>query len=423
MTHSVLSLSLTRTLSKEVKKKEGIFFTPSDCVKTILKILEPNMKSVSSILEPSCGSGEFITALRSRYPEKQITGVEYNKTIYDSVVHKLSQNNTVIINDDFLKYNGETPGTHQLIIGNPPFVVVKKKDVDSKYHDYFVGRPNLFIVFIIKSLHLLTKGGILCFVLPKNFLNCHYYDKTRKYISETCEIMNISDCNGKYTDTQQQTIVMVVRKIIDNTSIQNKKVNIDDNFIFTISGFTIFTQGNAKDIAKMYENSTSLTSLGFKASVGTVVWNQEKKRLTNDRTQTRLIYSSDFKDGVFQPKDSYKNPDKKCYIRIEKDNTNTNTNTNPVLVINRGYGKGNYTFGYCLLDLDYPYLLENHIMGINYLGDIKSRKELLEMYQKLIRSFEDPRTKQFIDIYFSNDAINTTELNSILPIYLPTDEL
>ena len=68
---------------------------------------------------------------------------------------------------------------------------MKKADVDNSYYNYFDGRPNIFILFIIKSLSLLNNKGILTFVLPKNFLNCLYYDKTRKHIIENFAILNI----------------------------------------------------------------------------------------------------------------------------------------------------------------------------------------------------------------------------------------
>jgi hypothetical protein len=39
------------------------------------------------------------------------------------------------------------------------------------------------------------------------------------------------------------------------------------------------------------------------------------------------------------------------------------------------------------------------------------------MYNKVIKSLNDKRTQEFINLYFGNNAINTTELNYILPIY------
>ena len=45
--------------------------------------------------------------------------------------------------------NGEN---YKLIVGNPPYFVMKKKDVDKKYYDYFDGRPNIFILFIMNKI-------------------------------------------------------------------------------------------------------------------------------------------------------------------------------------------------------------------------------------------------------------------------------
>ena len=41
---------------------------------------------------------------------------------------------------------------------------------------------------------------------PKSFLNCLYYDKTRKHIVEHYNILNIIECSDdKYLETQQNT--------------------------------------------------------------------------------------------------------------------------------------------------------------------------------------------------------------------------
>jgi len=49
-------------------------------------------------------------------------------------------------------------------------------------------------------------------------------------------------------------------------------------------------------------------------------------------------------------------------------------------------------------------------------GSIK-KDELIKMYDKVIKSLNDKRTQEFINLYFGNNAINTTELNYVLPIY------
>lgn len=93
-----------------------------------------------------------------------------------------------------------------------------------------------------------------------------------------------------------------------------------------------------------------------------------------------------------------------------------------MIVINRGYGVGKYNFNYCLINENSNYLIENHLICIQYNGlynketEIKNT-ELIKMYENIIKSLNDKRTEQFIELYFGNNAINTTELNYILPIY------
>ena len=84
--------------------------------------------------------------------------------------------------------------------------------------------------------------------------------------------------------------------------------------------------------------------------------------------------------------------------------------------MNRGYGVGNYKFDYCLIDVDYNYLVENHLICIKYTKNI-DKKELKILYNKILKSFDNKRTQEFIKLYFGNNAINTTELCEILPIY------
>ena len=119
-----------------------------------------------------------------------------------------------------------------------------------------------------------------------------------------------------------------------------------------------------------------------------------------------IIISSNIVNNQFIDKD-FKNEVKKKYI--DKSGLNT-----PLLVINRGYGVGKYNFEYCLLDGSFSYLIENHLICIT--SNHKNEKKI-KLYKDIIKSLENKRTKNFINLYFGNSAINTTELEYILPIY------
>lgn len=398
MSFSNLSKELTNSLTKEEKKKQGIFFTPPETTQKTLTILKKYMGQVKNILEPSCGSCEYITSLKESYPTKKIIGIELNEKIYDSI-KDLADENLELIHGDYLKY---TPTVKfDLIIGNPPYFVLKKNEVDDKYSNFFEGRPNIYILFILQSLGLLNKNGILSFILPCNFLNCLYYDKTRKYINDNFEILHIKECNDTYLETQQNTILFILRNKV------NPKCN--SKFTFNIDKYTIFAEPDkVAKLKQLLTNSHNLKSLNFKVGVGNVVWNQKKNKMKDESSYTRLIYSTDIKNKKLSLS-KFKNTDKKNYIDLPGI-------TDIQLVINRGYGNSKYKFEYCLLDLDYKYLLENHVIYIKYLGNL-NREETIQKYQVIIDSLKNEKTQEFISLYFGNNAINTTELGEIIPIY------
>ena len=87
-----------------------------------------------------------------------------------------------------------------------------------------------------------------------------------------------------------------------------------------------------------------------------------------------------------------------------------------MLVINRGYGLGTYNFAYCLINQDSEYLIENHLICVKYKNEINDN-DLIEKYKNIIESLKSKKTENFVKAYFGNSAINTSELNYILPIY------
>ena len=397
---SQLSKELTNTLTSDYKKKNGIYFTPPSCIQKILSLI--NFDNVKSILEPSCGSGEFLLRIHEKYPNIPITGVELCEPIYKSVQH-LQNDMISIVHADFLKY---PLSSYDLVIGNPPYFVMSKNQVDQNYSKFFDGRPNIFILFILKSLTLLNPNGILCFVLPKNFLTCLYYNKTREHIAQNFQILHIELCtDDKYIETQQETILFIIQKIQKIQKVDNS------SFVRLYHTFTIFAppEINVK-LDSCCTNSTTLYKLGCKIKIGTVIWNENKNALTHDDTQTRLIYSSDIVQNTLTLK-KYKNEQKKNYI--SKPGV-----TDPCIIINRGYGSGAYKFTYCIVDSAKPYLLENHVISIHHDGILdKDKKDKLLFYKKIIKSFDDEKTKLFIAHYFGNNAINTTEMYHIFPIF------
>ena len=158
--YSKLSIKLSNDISKETRQKEGIYFSSKNTITQSLQIIQPFLKDNMHILEPSCGTCEFIHHIdnNSKISNCNIDCVEFNKSIYDEIKGSIFKNHAVnIIHANFLTY--DTSIKYDLIIGNPPYFVIPKTSVDKKYHSYFTGRPNIFNIFIAKSLDMLDENG------------------------------------------------------------------------------------------------------------------------------------------------------------------------------------------------------------------------------------------------------------------------
>ena len=130
--------------------------------------------------------------------------------------------------------------------------------------------------------------------------------------------------------------------------------------------------------------------------------------MTDDDNETVLIYNTNLtKEHTIDLK-SFKNEEKHQYIK--KDGKIT-----PTLVVNRGNGNSKYNLNYALVTGVGPYLIENHLNEIY--SPIIKKEDLIILFNKIIKSFENPKTQIFIDLFLGNNGLSKTELETIFPIY------
>lgn len=375
-----VSIEATRSLSKDFKQKNGIFFTPSRSRRRVFELLDKHGVSPSSVLEPSFGSGEFLEDLYDHYPQARITGVELCPELY------ACSSRPNLHNMDFLKYEG----VHDLIVGNPPYFVIAKSDDTEACQSQ---RPNIFVQFLYKALQRnLSDNGVLAFVLPTSIFNCVYYERMRQYLFEKTTVLELEVLSGDYIDTEQRTCLLMVRQ---------GKTN-DDYFVRIHD--SLYLSPDYRALIELAKGSYSLDALGYAVKTGDVVWNQEKEKLDDDGTL--LIYSSNIKDGSVVL-GNLKLP-KKQYIR--------GFHKPPVvgqsILVNRGYGNADYQLK-CVL-ADYPeYYAENHVNVIR-----PRDKDACIPVDVVLRSLNSQKTKEFIRMFVGNNALSKTEIQYCLPIWL-----
>jgi adenine-specific DNA-methyltransferase len=404
-----LSVELTKKLSKKEKKDNGIFFTPSSISHKLIHSIHLSSSGPLKIVEPSCGSGEFIEQLlriNTQDVQHKIIGIEKHPQIYEAISKKYNKDEVELYPMDFMDYNEKA----DLFIGNPPYFVVPKKNVPKAYEKYMEGRPNIFVLFILHSLHLLEENGIMAYVIPTSFLNSKYYDKTRKFIYDKFTIIDILPFpESDFIETEQKTLGLIVKKkipILGNNDRFTFRIRVAGT-LSSNENTLLFTDVKSKiRLTEIYQNATTLRDLGMKVKTGSFVWNQHKDILMNcdDQKDLKLlVYNSNIISGEFKKKD-FKNKEKKQYVDTD------DYEKGPMIVVNRGNGNSNYKFTYCYLGEsleEKKYLIENHL-NVIYGPEEKLRR--------VLDSFRDPRTKEFLELFSGNNGLSKTELENILPI-------
>ena len=403
-----ISVDLTKSLSKPIKKAQGIYFTPQSIIQALITKVLPHLSNSTNIniLEPSCGSCEMVKALDDLLSNISITGIELNTEIYSEIAKLTFKNKVNLLNSDFMSYNSDI--LYDLIIGNPPYFVCKKENIPAKYAEYITGRPNIFGLFIIHSLQFLSPNGILAFVIPKSFLNSAYYANIRNYIKQTCDIIAIEDYEAvnDFIDTDQSTFGLIIKKL-EKARLMIETANcpyslmLNNNYIFT---------PNAVLLSSYFDNATTIQQMGLAVKTGTIVWNERKDILTHDELNTILLYNTNVTNDNKIKLTTFKNAEKAQHIQVEGS-------TDPIIVVNRGNGNASYNFKYALIEKLMPFVVENHLNMI-YSPTPRKKSELIAMYKKIIHSFENPKTRAFIELFFGNNGLSKTELETILPIYL-----
>ena len=134
------------------------YYTPEKYIKLMYKSLEKFLPKQANVLEPSMGSGRFLTLGSANY---KYTGIDLDTTTY-KIAQALHPNQN-LANGDYLK-TPFTPNQFDLVVGNPPYgeTKVAYKDMNGL---------NLHSAFMMKNIDLAKENGIIAQVVSASFLD------------------------------------------------------------------------------------------------------------------------------------------------------------------------------------------------------------------------------------------------------------
>ncbi|WP_302759284.1 HsdM family class I SAM-dependent methyltransferase [Dialister invisus] len=216
--YALASQNYEKSLDSDFKKNNGIFYTDIELSSRIVDFL--NLPKDSIILDPCCGTGNFLTAAKELGYE-EIYGADIDKGAISLAKKYISINNLRTLdtlgNDaEYIlnKFNLSEPV--DAVIGNPPYAPIAK-DIIIDTSDYLFLRKvkdsgsNLFVAAIYRAFDLIKTNGIISYIIPKNFLHVASYSMLRKTILNEKRIVSIIDIGKYFKNVRGEQIILTLK--------------------------------------------------------------------------------------------------------------------------------------------------------------------------------------------------------------------
>ena len=226
------------------------FYTPPVVIKAMYEALDRLGFSQGNILEPSCGTGNFLGLLPDSMEKSKLHGIEIDP-LSGRIAKQLYQKASIAI-EGF--EDTKLPDNHfDVVLGNIPFGEFKVND--SRYnaqkfliHDYFIA----------KALDKVRAGGVEMFITSKGTMDKASPD-VRRYIAQRAELLgavrlpdNTFRANAGTEVTSDILILQKRDRIID---IEPEWVHLDtDENGITMNSY--FVQNPEMVLGKMKMEST-----------------------------------------------------------------------------------------------------------------------------------------------------------------------
>jgi SAM-dependent methyltransferase len=211
------------------RKREGAYYTPHFVTDQVVEhLVKMELFSKKTVLDPACGTGNFLLNLASRGHSPQYL---YGQDV-DPIAVQIARINlacTANIEDLSLLYRNITCGDslkslprkkYDVIVGNPPwgayFSREEKKLYRLRYHCAEGQGWESAALFLEAALSHLTPEGILSFLLPQAILNIASYECIRTIIAQKGTILSVSYLGDLFYQVQCPAVILTLQSTPSN---------------------------------------------------------------------------------------------------------------------------------------------------------------------------------------------------------------
>ena len=225
------------------RKATGSYYTPTNVVKKLCaKALNDNKKESPFILDPCCGTGNFLLQLPNSIDFKHIYGNDIDlmsvklTRINMSLKHGINDQELLekhITNYDYLQHDFDT--AFDIILGNPPwgydFTDEDKTILRDKYESAIGSNIESYDVFIEQAIRDLKPEGMLSFVLPEALLNVKTHTPIRSFLLKKTQFQYLSFLGNAFDKVQCPCIIFsVLNKAKQNSCLGLEVENLHKHF-------------------------------------------------------------------------------------------------------------------------------------------------------------------------------------------------
>lgn len=309
------------------RKSTGSYYTPTSIVKKLCNnLFSEGVSNSKRILDPCCGTGNFILHLPSSFDGTNVYGNDIDPIsvkiarINYALKYKLSNKDVIyshITESDYLTYNSNIKFDY--IIGNPPwgyeYTEGEKEKLRQRYKSAFGNNVESYDVFVEQALLNLSNNGIISFVLPESFLNVKAHTPIRQLLLNGHSFQYIEFLGNVFDKVQCPCIILQIKHTNAPFSTNGLTIN-DGNRMFTIRGernilsdcFSFTINDEEYSIISKIENVKNKSTLKDNAcfALGIVTGNNKKYiSSAKNRINEMVLRGSDLCKYRFNPTDNY----------------------------------------------------------------------------------------------------------------------
>jgi adenine-specific DNA-methyltransferase len=341
----------------KLRTERALYFTPPQLADRVIDNLVEHGASLTTHHwhDPACGGAAFLVPIAQRMAaELADVGLSANQQLkhierhlsgndIDPVLLDLSREFLRMALSDLIttadrdlslrlfKGDGLTSSNIEalkpdVLACNPPYRKLKAAEVERyrKAHgDVVEGQPNIYGLFINRTLQLAKQGGLIGLLTPTSFLSGQSFSKLRTKLlthADTLHVDMLSDRNAMFIGVEQETTITVLRtrapsKVVQSytrVSVLNPDGDFENvgNFLLPNSGspWPIPRAASDAELLKSAESAGfTLADYGYIARVGHLVaYRDERPRfaqlpaLNLSQLVVPLVWATDITpDGRF----------------------------------------------------------------------------------------------------------------------------